>query len=480
MELKKFFFCLLLAFAFISLFSSSTSWMYKHVEYLDADIFSIIGKYWAQGYLPYIDLWDQKGPIIHFANAIGYGIAHSRLGVFGVQVLCLTITFYYTTKILQLELSSKSSYFLTILAALGLLNDYGCAGNNVEEYLLPLLTMAFYYMYKWLQNLQLGGKDHPPYYSVIYGMAFGVSIMTRMTNAMGLCGGVMIIFLIILHQKLWRNIVKNIFFFLIGTGCVLLPFIAYFYYHDGLYELWYGTIAYNIEYAQTAPELDPFSFNQTLYLYKSAINGLLLLFVSLFLLWFPQKRVNGILWLAVSGFSLLWLMTGNGFHHYFIITYPFLCISLNEVHKLYNDHLLQKSLYSHFVRVVSFVMLLGSGYEMYGAIGMMNHNNKNLAFYNEVKNDIPFQDMNSFVAYNVSPYIYLYLDIKPHCRFFAYQDPQISFSTSLKEKVISEFTRKKARYILMANNSKTLTDLLRKEYTLKKSYENGAKLYYHK
>ena len=117
---------------------------------------------------------------------------------------------------------------------------------------------------------------------------------------------------------------------------------------------------------------------------------------------------------------------------------------------------------------------------MYGAYRKLTSNNDNLSFYDEVKSDIPTQDFNSFVAYNVSPYIYLYLDVKPCCRFFAYQDPQISFCHTLKEKVMREFEQKKAKWILMANDSKNLANLLKQEYKLEKCYENGMKLYRHR
>ena len=479
-EIEKALISFIFAFAFISLFSSSTSWMYDNVEYLDADVFSVVGKYWSQGYLPYIDLWDQKGPIIHFANAIGYGLMNSRIGVFWVQVISLTITFFYTIKLLNEVFHSRVLLFFLLISALGLLNDYSSAGNNVEEYLLPLLTMSFYYMYKWAHDQQDKSHNHPIQYAFVYGMAFGVSAFTRLTNATGLCGGVFVIFVLLLYHMQWRNVLQNIALFFAGAGCIVLPFVAYFYWHGGLNEMWYGTIIYNFEYAQTAPKLDPFSLNQTLYLFKSSLNGILLLFVSLFLIKLPIKRRIGFLWLFVSLSSLLWLMTGNGFHHYFIITYPFLSICVNEMYLLYKDNLINKPSLFAFNWVVFLIFVFASSYEVYGAFNKMITKNSNLVFYDEVRRDIPIKELDSFVAYNVSPYIYLYLDIKPCCRFFAYQDPQISFSHSLKEKVMREYRGKRAKWILMGYNSPNIERLLANDYLLRKRYKNGMKLFQHK
>lgn len=468
------------AFLFISLFSSSTSWMYDNVEYLDADVFSVVGKYWAQGYLPYIDLWDQKGPIIFFVNAIGYGLTNSRIGVFLVQVISLTVTFFYTIKLLNNAFNSRVLLFFLLVSALGLLNDYGTAGNNVEEYLLPLLTMSFYYMYKWVHELQSKSQNHHLHYAFVYGMAFGVSAFTRLTNAIGLCGGILVIFVLLLYRRQWSNVLLNIASFFVGVGCIVLPFIAYFYWHGGLDEMLYGTFIYNFEYAKTAPKLDPFSLNQTLYLYKSAFSCLLLLMVSLFLIKFREKREIGFLWLSTSFFSLLWLMTGNGFHHYFIITYPFLSISLNEIYLSYKEKIIHKPLLYAFNWGTCLFLVFACSYEIYGAIHKMMGKNSNLVFYNEVKSDIPKQELDSFVAYNVSPYIYLYLDVKPCCRFFAYQDPQISFSHSLREKILQEYGSKKAKWVLVGYDSPNIGKLLNEEYLLKKSYKTGMKLFQHK
>ena len=54
-------------------FSKTTSPLYTDVGY-DSAMFQTIGKYWAQGYLPYVDLFDHKGPLIFFINAVGYAL----------------------------------------------------------------------------------------------------------------------------------------------------------------------------------------------------------------------------------------------------------------------------------------------------------------------------------------------------------------------------------------------------------------------
>lgn len=474
-NLIVYFYSFLLSFCFITLFSSSTSWIYHDVEYLDADFFSVIGKYWAKGFLPYVDLWDHKGPFIHFCNAIGYWIAGDRIGVYWIQVFSLSITFYFAYKLLRIEFAYKHSFLLLLLSLFGLLNDYSSAGNNVEEFLLPFLTLSIYLMYKWLHQVNEYDIQHPYKYSIVYGVVLGVSILTRMTNAIGICGGVAVIAIVLLYRRKWMNLLSNIFGFFIGVVIVVLPFILYFWYYGALDEMLYGTLWYNFEYANTAPDLDPFSFNQRLYLLKSAINGMSLLIVSLILIFMSNTRLNGFLWFMVSFSSLLWLMSGNGFHHYFIITYPFFCVLVNELYAFYKDKK-NKNCYN-LIFVYSSVLILACTYEICGTYKSIVSNNENLGFYNDVLTNIPENDRDSFIAYNVSPYIYLYMNVKPSCRFFAYQDAQISFVPSFRQKVQQDYSLCKAKWLLVKGHTTAISKLLEEKYRVVKSYNSNLKLY---
>ena len=59
----------------------------------DSAFFLLIGKGIRHGMLPYLDLYDQKGPMIFYINALGYLLTDSRLGVFLLQVVfvCLCL-----------------------------------------------------------------------------------------------------------------------------------------------------------------------------------------------------------------------------------------------------------------------------------------------------------------------------------------------------------------------------------------------------
>ena len=81
----------------------------------DSSIFLVVGKYWREGWLPYRDLWDSKGPFLFLVNAIGYSITSSPLGVALLQVVFMSATLFFTYKLLRCEFGAGRS----ALAAFG-------------------------------------------------------------------------------------------------------------------------------------------------------------------------------------------------------------------------------------------------------------------------------------------------------------------------------------------------------------------------
>ena len=173
---------LLSAFAGTLFFSVSTSPLTAEYGW-DSAMFQTIGKYWAEGYVPYVSLFDHKGPIIFFINAVGYAIA-GRTGVFILQVLFLTASEY----VAYLLLSRRFGGFASCLAALVMpviLAASWTEGNFTEEYILPLLMASYYLMYKWCGGIGRGEYEHSPRAAFVYGLTFAFALLTRVTNALG-------------------------------------------------------------------------------------------------------------------------------------------------------------------------------------------------------------------------------------------------------------------------------------------------------
>ena len=106
-------------------------------------------------------------------------------------------------KIYRQEFDSKVSTLLLIIALVVLTFVYE-GGNLTEEYALPLLTASFYCFIKWSNQVAAGITVHNPGWTFLYGVCFGFCLLTRVTNAVGLCVGIVVICAYLVINKQWK------------------------------------------------------------------------------------------------------------------------------------------------------------------------------------------------------------------------------------------------------------------------------------
>ena len=105
----------------------------------DSSIFLVVGKYWREGWLPYRDLWDSKGPFLFLVNAIGYSITSSPLGVALLQVVFMSATLFFTYKLLRCEFGAGRS----ALAAFGVFCTLAYVYGSGDTAIGPLLRRDY-------------------------------------------------------------------------------------------------------------------------------------------------------------------------------------------------------------------------------------------------------------------------------------------------------------------------------------------------
>lgn len=440
----------LVAVMFVLFFSVSTTPLLPFSIEGDSATFQTIGKYWAQGKMPYIDLWDHKGPIIFFINALGYWMTDSKIGVCLIQIIALIITEFFAYKIFRSEFEKKYAIALTIVTVLALLMNYS-EGNGTEEYVLPLLMCSFFCMIRWCNDVQNKQMAHLPKWAMFYGACVSFCLLTRVTNAVGICVGVAFISIYLVLHKRWLNLLQNAVMFVAGFLFVAFPFLAYFGLNHCLKEMWYGTITYNMQYA----EYSGFQWKQTirenLELLLGFFNCIGLLFTGVGVIFLNKKRrVAGVLWVLIATSTLVLLVNSNNYLHYGIIALPYFCISIIEIYKMFIA-----CVRGSFVRKVALLAL--AGFIIFGvASGLFRIRNlKGVYSYYIARADdltiyqkIPVEDRASFVAYNGVNNIYLEMDACPYYRFFILQDWQGRHSASLREEICDIFSEGDVKWIL--------------------------------
>lgn len=231
---------IVLSFAFVYVFSYSTSFGYDLLGG-DSAIFQAIGKGWTQGYLPYVDLFDHKGPLIFFINALGYMI-YPRAGIMVPQVVCLYLSCLFIWRAMELYSSSRWKIFFMLFTLIYYATHYE-EGNHVEEYSVLFLSVAAYCFLRSLKE-----NNFRPLYGFVYGLGFGACFMNRLTDSAQICCQVFLVAVFLLQMRDFKALWQNVLSFCIGFVTIVLPFVIYFAAHDALYDMFYGTILFNLQY----------------------------------------------------------------------------------------------------------------------------------------------------------------------------------------------------------------------------------------
>lgn len=456
---------------FILLFSTSTTPLYENYG-IDSGVFQVIGKEWANGKLPYIDVWDQKGPFIFFINMIGYSISGNAIGIFLIQIVALFLSLIATFKTCQLYTTNGKSLLLCSLFLAWLLRTYSC-GNMTEEYCLPFLCFSFYGVVKWLKQTGEGTYSHSGIFAFVYGMAFAVSLLTRLTNAIGVSFAVFFIFIVLLIHKEWKNIGVNILAFLAGVALFMIPCICYFAAHDALYEMWYGTILFNLEYAESSVP-------------TASLKGWLVdllkqwpctvLVIASILLYVKNKseRTTALLFLLVGIMTFLYLHNSRGYEHYTQISTPYIVISILL---LSLTGLSKKIKIGASCLIYGVALLIG----VKSAMLMRSYAVSDVDRVNRasrILSVVPQNERDRILCWDCDPFIYLKNDICPSMRFFCFQNSQIVAGPSVEELMLSDFSMRKPLWVLVSGNEspKGIDAKLSKDYELNIK-ENGYTLY---
>lgn len=227
---------------FVFFFSTSTSPFYSFLGD-DSAIFQAVGKGWAEGYLPYVALFENKGALIFLIDAIGYSIA-PRVGIFLLQIPAMYLSMLFAWRALGFYLSDKTKFaaasFMLIFYA-----TYYLDGNRTEEWSMPFLMAATYF---FLRGLNEEKFSCPPLVGLINGVGFGACVLLRTTNALPLCCVTFLSAIFLLQSRQFKTLLRNVLYFCAGFAIIVLPFVIYFAAHDALYDALYGTILLNTKY----------------------------------------------------------------------------------------------------------------------------------------------------------------------------------------------------------------------------------------
>lgn len=447
---------LLTAAGFLCCFSTTTSFLFQGQSVTDSAIFQLVGKSWAEGRMPYRDIFDNKGPLVYLFNAIPYACHCGRYGILFIQWLhlCATLCISFLFFRLCFRFWQSLLFMVFSCASLTLCTS---GGNSVEEYVLPWLMASFYTLLLWLRSPE---QRLPRRYAFLYGLTFGISLLTRLTNALGLAGALLVVGIYLMTRHRWKELRQAIGAFVLGCVLPVVPFLVYFASQQILSDWWYASVAFNMEYVRSSDfeGTDWMDLFKWLKYYSPCYLLLALTLIS------KRRRSLPMLTLAVSAaFLLVWYVFGQRYEHYGILSLPYFCIII-------------LMLRHHVKWLAAYLLVVAAGtiYEVRSAVQTFSERDQMQPRYSAMIRRVPGSERSSLMGYNVGPGFYYYNDLMPVYPYFCMQEMGPAMSRSLLPRIRRAFASGKAQWIIVQGDSTHIEDILRQQYVLEATDKDAS------
>lgn len=320
------------AFLFVFLFSCTTSPLYEHYPFWfhgDSGIFQEMGICLLQGGTPYVDLFDHKGPILWFIQALGIWI-NPHWGLMALQsvfLFCSMLLWYETTFLI---VDKQLHSIITTLFGLFFLLAFYERGNLCEEWSLLFISIPIYIFFKRWKNAKENGPIYTHVDSLILGLCVGVIAMIRLNNTAPLIVFAILHLIRCIKGKEYKWFWTDVAIICGGVICVIFLCSIFYFVKEGwtgVYEMIYGSIIYNYLYliGDVGSRL-PFIIK--LQHYAPSIGFII---ISIIICHFTPKKQ--LIVATIISYIVSLLAIGRfGYGHYMIILIPLFVITIGVIY----------------------------------------------------------------------------------------------------------------------------------------------------
>lgn len=363
MNKKKILYCILISITSL-LICTKSSPLYRINDWYDAQCFFTVGKSMINGKIPYLDLFEQKGPLLFLLYGIASLISNnSFIGVFILEVISYSVFLYYVSKIIEIYLDKKYSYILIpIIALLMLPTRCFTHGGSCEEFCFPVLAILIYKYIKYLKNNDISSKD-----TIIVGILSGILLWMKYTLlgfSIGFCITVLIKSLI---DKNYKNLISKVGYFTLGITITTILWLIYFGLHkNGIKSLIDVYFLFNINsYANNYTLLQKLinCFNTIKGVIFRYYQYLILIIIPMVLsiktkTFFKETKNN--IYLLIS--TLLLLITifigGTNFRYYSLPIQPFMIFGLIFIATIIKDKRINNVILNNTKYIVPIIIIV--------------------------------------------------------------------------------------------------------------------------
>lgn len=408
----------------------------------DNSLFICIGSGWTEGYLPYRDMFDHKGPLQFAIYALGELIWSGKTGPFLLLSLFLSVTFYVIYKTARLYVTAASSLLVTLLY---IASTAGIMGGYSEDFSLPFIVYPVYLMLRHLRQ-QKAAHSLPWHIWIITGICFAVMSLLRVNNAALVCGFVLSFGLLMLHEKRYLSVLQAAALFIVGSILVITPVAILLAGQGILTDTIYASYVYNFKYAAQGiqqkglAEIARFTLD-SLCVWCVLIAG--------YHLRKKLQKISGAEYFCLALASILAILSilpGNGYFHYFTLASPCVALALIMLAMLVEHYANCKVVLCAFAGwclVAGYSTAFTAIIFRYGIFcSFLPELHRVPAAEIRLKADaetltriIPEEEKNQVIVYGGMGNVYLYTGSKPYNRYFFMQDIMTLKAQEIKDEM---------------------------------------------
>lgn len=216
---------------------------------LDSSVYQYIGRLITEGYVPYKDVFDHKGPIFYLWYALGYAI-YPMTGQWILEVVCLFCGLSLIYQIARKYISNWIFFLLSfsILLAMPSLDTIG----NTESLSFLFIFFLIFALYNFICQGKLSLLT-----AVLVGFSSGCLLLIKPTHLAMAVFFCLYVFVSFLYHKQYAKLANFSVYALVGGLVPVLGCVGWLWYHSALMDFWQDYFVFNVVY------MNNFHFLQT-------------------------------------------------------------------------------------------------------------------------------------------------------------------------------------------------------------------------
>ena len=446
---------LLLAAVFVLFFGECNTPLGARVG-SDNAMYLTMGTALAQGYAPYRDIFDHKGPLLFLLQMLPQLLAggYSTFAVYVQEVLFLFAGLRILCAMAE-RLGVREDWLLELiyLACLGPAMD---GGNLTEEYAAVFILAGLYVAVRVFD----GGAalDGPPRKLLLPAALMGgfamLAFLTRANNALGLCGMALGLALYLLLTGRFAHLGFCALGFAAGLLLFALPVVLWLAAQGVLADAFYGSILHNMMYAATGSVSRVHTLLFTPYGHGAMLLAAMACLGALAALRRTRRAalpLGMVLAAAMAGMSCF--ISHKFYSHYLMVLAPIAALGAAQMLSLRVCCCGKRRRMCAALGALALLLLV-----VFGARANANRLHE-IELQGSFEEDakalyalVPEEERDSFMAYRVEPKWYVYARALPCMRFYFLQEILADADPAVMDEIVAGFESDPPKWLVLYYN----------------------------